>query len=94
MAETIWVKTAWVDSSDGPYMVAAYDEWTFESWGGEPVFYIEDIKKHEGDGVREMYVHVPADAVRALFAAPHVKGEVLDFEGNLDPRHMRGGAYG
>lgn len=71
-SEPLWIKTAWVEEGDGPYMVASYDEWTFEAWGEEPEFYTTEVKKHTG--VREMYVDVPADAVRAMFAASRVEG--------------------
>ena len=69
----MWVRTAWAMEDDGPWMVAAYDEMTFEAWGREPDFYTEDIKKHaEGKDVRYLVLHFPDETVEGLFQATSI----------------------
>lgn len=84
MSVFIWVKTAWQEDESGAWLIAAYDEWTFESWGEEPDFYVEAVKKARGfDGdarIREMYLNVPVAAVHELFARPHVEVTTSEVE--------------
>lgn len=79
------ITTAWAESEvDGemPWLIAAYDEFTEDSWGGTPEFFTEACKKYgpdaEGNGprVRILVIEIPQEAVEALFEAPVVNGEV------------------
>lgn len=73
-AETLWVKTAW--ASDGhslPWLIAAYDEGTFDEWGEEPDFYTDAVKEAgPGHNVRTLLLTIPLDAVRDLYRTPNV----------------------
>lgn len=59
-----------------PTVVAAYDEYTAEAWGGEPDFYEAEVKKYHNGTVRELVVLIPTEAVEALFAVPEVTASV------------------
>lgn len=71
---TTWIQTAWVNDTDGPYLVSAYDEASADSWAGVPRFHTDEVAKHAD--VREMRIEIPWEAVTALFAPPIVRGEV------------------
>lgn len=69
------IYTLWGYSPDGdeaPWLVAAVDEYTVEAHDGRPEFYADEMKY----GRREMAIEIPDAAVRKLFKAPMVKGEV------------------
>ena len=75
---TVWLQTAWAhEGVDGtlPWLVSAYDEFTFDEWGGVPDFHTEAVANANYE-VREVRIVVPLDAVRSVFAVPVVPAEV------------------
>lgn len=81
------ITTAWAESEvDGemPWLVSAYDEFTFDSWNGVPDFFTDAVKKAgpdtEGRGprVRVLEIEIPQEAVEALFESPVTRGEVVE----------------
>ena len=69
----MWIRMAFTDddSSPGyemPTLVAAFDEYTFDSWGRTPDFYTEEVAKYKS--VREVEVVVDARQISGLFDVP------------------------
>lgn len=74
----MWIRMAFTDdecsSDEMPTLIAAYDQYTFESWGRQPDFYDEDVAK--STNVREVVVNIPDSAVLELFGVPVITGTV------------------
>ena len=69
------ITTAWVRQDDeNPWLLDAYDEWTEDSWGGEPDTFAEAIKKArtQGDEVRLVDLYVDYDVIEQRFASVSV----------------------
>lgn len=70
------IYTLWHEGQGGdiPWLVGAVDEYTVDENNGFPEAYAEmrDRIYH-----RELVIDVPENAVRALFAAPEVKGAIV-----------------
>lgn len=85
MADLITVKTAWFwrKSEDGPELIVAWDEFTYDGW---PSGFDEAVQKEfdamkqddSGYGVRIIDIAVPLDDVIAAFIPPQLQGEVVD----------------
>lgn len=70
------IKTAWLMEDDGPFLLSAYDENTFEAWGEEPEWYQKEIDrgvtcKESRSKVRELWLHVDDAVLTAIFETPN-----------------------
>lgn len=81
---TTWIKTAWVvehGDPGGPWLIASYDDITFDNWGEEPEFYTDEVKKYRQDPrneVRELVIQIPTEAINNLFKVPTVAATVAE----------------
>lgn len=69
----------WDGSSDSPTVIGAVDEYTEDSWGGPPDWYLELVATHRKDNgeVRELIIEFPDTAIDALFAVSEVPATVV-----------------
>lgn len=77
------ITTAWAQQLDEqgrpPWLLSAYDEYTFDEWNGVPDFYTADVAKSSGPDVevREIVIVVPDSAIRDAFKTPVAQAKVI-----------------
>ncbi len=70
------ITTLWEDGlhNEMPWLVAAYDEHTFDECGEPPVY---TAMREKNPKRRELIIEIPDEAVELIFAAHEVQGEVI-----------------
>lgn len=69
------ITTAWCMDVDGnAQLLSAYDELTFDSWGGVPDWHLAEIEKMGATLVREIEIEVPDADIYKMFETPVIQG--------------------